>query len=350
MCVERPGWRTRRLAGVCLLGCVRGVTSAILFGVLLAATSASAQTSTPPAEPSASDRAAAGEAYDRGTAAYLAHEYARAATLFETAYRLAPSAPALIQAIRAHEHGDGAMRAASLALRLEALYGSDRQAARQAHTTLAHANHYLRVDVRCDATCTIELDGAIEDYASFFVDPASPHTVRASFDTGVAPSQSTSGAAGETQTLSFARPPEPPAPPPVEVAVVVPPPDEHTPPPPPPPPSSSGLHPAVFITAAALTAVSGGILIWSAVDMYDGVPAYQMNPTQAALQDGQGRELRTDIMWGVTGALAATSVVLAIVTDWSGGGGGGSSTETETPTVSLLGLPGGGGLQLSGSF
>jgi hypothetical protein len=296
-------------------------------------------------EPSAGDRAAAGEAYDRGTAALLAHDYARAATMFETAYRLAPSAPALIQAIRAREHTGDSLRAASLALRLDALYGSDRQAARQARTTLEHARgQYLRVDVSCDATCTIENDGTVEDYTSFFVDPASPHTVRASFDTGAADAQTTSGAAGETQSMSFARPPEPP---PAEVAVIEPPPDDGTPPPPPPAPPPSGgggVHPAVFVTLAALTVVSGGILIWSAVDMYGGVPAYMANPTMAALQDGQSRELRTDIMWGVTGAFAAASVILAIVTDWGGG-----SSESQ-PTVSLMGAPGGAGLQLSGSF
>lgn len=303
-------------------------------------------------EPSAEDRRAAGEAYDRGTAAYLAHDYARAAPLFETAYRLAPSAPALIQAIRAHEHADQNLRAASLALRLQALYGSDRQAARQAQTTLqAASGHYLRVDVTCDASCTVELDGAIEDYTSFFVDPGSAHTIRASFDTGAAPSQTTSGAAGETQALSFARPAPPPTPP-EEVAVADAQHDDdasgHDAPPPPPPPSGGGVHPAAFITLAVLTAGSIGVLAWSAVDMYDGVPAYQMNPTEAALQDGQARELRTDVMWGVTGALAATTVVLAIVTDW--GGSGTPSAESETPTVSLMGVPGGAGLRVDGSF
>ncbi len=335
-----------RLGGVCLRGALRGPALAIALGIALATSSAHAQT-----EPSAEDRSAAGEAYDRGTAAFLAHEYARAATLFETAFHLAPSAPALIQAIRALEHSsDGALRAGTLALRLEAQYGSDRQAARQARTTLHTASgRFLRVDVSCDATCTVELDGRVEDYTSFFVDPASPHAVRASFDTGIAPTQATAAAAGETQAIAFARPPEPP-PPVVEVAVaVVAPPIEEIPPPAPPPPSG-GLHPAVFITVAGLTAVAGGILIWSAVDMYGGVPAYQMNPTAAALQDGQSREVRTDVMWGVTGGLAAASVVLAIVTDWSGGGGGGGTRESETPTVSFMGLPGGGALVVDGSF
>jgi outer membrane protein assembly factor BamD (BamD/ComL family) len=48
----------------------------------------------------ARQRQAAAEAYDQGTAAYLAGDYEKAAEWFETANRLAPAAPALIQAAR----------------------------------------------------------------------------------------------------------------------------------------------------------------------------------------------------------------------------------------------------------
>ena len=321
----------------------RSVSCVVAAIFWLVASLAQAQT-----EPSAGDRAAAGQAYDRGTAAYLAHEYTRAATLFETAYRLAPSAPALIQAIRAHEHANETMRAGSLALQLHALYSSDRQAERQAQTTLhAVSTHFLHVDVTCDATCTVELDGTVEDYTSFFVDPASAHTIRASFDTGVASPQTTSGAAGTTQTIVFARPAPPP--PPI-VAVVDTPPTPVAPPPvaPPPRPSSSGgVHPAVFLSITALTLAAGAVLAWSTVDMYDGVGPYRANPTMAGLQDGQSRELRTDVMWGVTGGLAATAVILAIVTDWNALGG---SSEHETVTVTPVASPSGGGLVMRGAF
>lgn len=329
------GARTARLA------------SLVLFIALAAPVVAFAQE-----EPSAADRAAAGQAYDRGTAAYLAHDYARAAELFETACRLAPSAPALIQAIRSHEHAGNHLRAGSLALRLEARYGSDRQAARQAHTTLQTASHdFLRVDVTCDASCTVELDGTVEDFTSFFVDPASAHTVVAAFDTGSAPAQTTAGAAGETQTLSFARP----APPPVVTTTVATTTTTTTEtattsePPPPPAPSSSGLHPAVALTMMGLTLASIGVLAWSAVDMYDGVPAYNANPTQAAYDDGHAREIRTDVMWGVTGALAATSVLLAIFSDWSFGAGSGAS-ERQAAAVSFFAAPTGAGFVLRGGF
>ncbi|HEY2735655.1 MAG TPA: hypothetical protein VGI70_16775, partial [Polyangiales bacterium] len=66
----------------------------------------------------ARQRQAAAEAYDRGTAAYLEGSYEEAGKWFETANRMAPAAPALMQAIRAHEHYDNKARAATLALEL----------------------------------------------------------------------------------------------------------------------------------------------------------------------------------------------------------------------------------------
>jgi outer membrane protein assembly factor BamD (BamD/ComL family) len=63
-------------------------------------------------------RSAAAEAYDRGTAAYLDGSYEKAAQWFETANRLAPAAPALMQAVRAHHKAGSALKASSLALQL----------------------------------------------------------------------------------------------------------------------------------------------------------------------------------------------------------------------------------------
>ncbi len=308
--------------------------------------SALAQDSAP--EPSAADRQAAGEAYDRGTAAYLARDYDRAATLFETAYRLAPSSAALIQAIRAHDRAGDHLRAGTLALRLQARHAGDRQAERQATTTLRTASRqFLRIDVSCDAECTVELDGRLEDHTSFFVDPASPHAVRASFDTGATEPQTTVGEAGGTQAMTFTRPPPPPAPEPVVVAVTDPTSDPTPVPiaPPPPPPSSGGITPVVFVTAAGLTAAAGGVLIWSGVDTLAGVPAYRDDPTVARLQDGQSRELRTNIMIGVTSALAITTVVLAIATDWDG-----DPAPSETPRVTAAVSPDGGAIAIEGRF
>jgi hypothetical protein len=60
------------------------------------------------------------------------------------------------------------------------------------------------------------------------------------------------------------------------------------------------------------------VLIWSGIDTLDGVPAYQADPTTERLADGQMRELRTNVMIGVTAGLAVTTLIFALVTDWDG--------------------------------
>lgn len=321
--------------------------AAVLLAVLVAASPIPALAQA--AEPTAADRQAAGQAYDRATAAYLARDYARAATLFETAYRLAPASASLLQAVRAHERAGNGLRAATLALRLQAFYGSDAAATRQADTTLAAtSSQFLRIDVTCAGTCTLELDGVLQEHTSFFAAPGADHTVRATFDTG--PTERTvRGAAGATEAVSFEAPAR---------AVVE---------------DGSGdvggtgtgeagagdagasgggggagLSPIAFVVALGATAVAGGVLAWSGIDTLDGVPAYRDMPTVERLRDGQSRELRTNVLIGVTGALALTSLILAIVTDWDGEPE--SAAEGSAPQVSLFVSPDAGMLTLGGRF
>jgi hypothetical protein len=266
-------------------------------------------------EPSAADRDAAATAYDRGTSSFLSHDYARAAQWFETAYRLAPNPQALVGAIRAHERNGDLMRAGTLALRAEAHHASDAAAARTATATLAQATPlFLRVDVTCSgpegpADCTIELDGVVQSHTSFFVAPSAEHRVVAAFETGNAET-TVSGAAGQTQAITLEAPPPP--------AVVA---DGGDTAPVTDPGGSSGgggITPAVFVVGAVLTAGAGATLVWSGVDTLEGVGPYQMDPTPERLADGQSRELRTNILIGVTAGLAVGTLVLAFVTDWDG--------------------------------
>lgn len=321
--------------------------AAWLLVLLVAAwpTNVSAQAS----EPTAADRQAAGQAYDRATAAYLARDYARAATLFETAYRLAPASASLLQAVRAHERAGNGLRAATLALRLQAFYGSDAAATRQAETTLAATSaQFVRIDVTCSGTCTLELDGVLQEHSSFFAAPAADHTVRATFDTG--PTERTvNGAAGATEAISFEAPPR------VvaeagggETGGESDPGGEGTGAQTGTSSGGGGLSPIAFVIAVGATAVAGGVLTWSGIDTLDGVPAYRDMPTAERLRDGQSRELRTNILIGVTGALALTSLILAIVTDWDGEPE--RAGESTSPQVSLFVSPDAGMLTLGGRF
>jgi hypothetical protein len=321
--------------------------------VLWAAAPSGARAQAPSAEPTAADRQAAGQAYDRATAAYLARDYARAATLFETAYRLAPASASLLQAVRAHDRAGNGLRAATLALRLQAFYGSDEAAARQAATTLAATrSQFLRIDVTCGAPCTLELDGVLQEHSSFYAAPGDEHTVRATFETGTS-ERTTRGAAGAVETLSFEPPPAavavggpgdaaarassrvgPRASDPVPAAAAE------------APAEGAGLGLEAFVIALVATVAAGGVLAWSGVDALDGVPAYRDMPTVERLRDGQSRELRTNVLIGVTSALALTTFVLALATDWDGA----PERASEGPRVSAFVTPEAGMLTVGGRF
>jgi len=265
-------------------------------------------------EVSARDRQSAAEAYDRGTAAYLAEEFTTAARWFETAHRLAPAAAALVQATRAHARAGNPQRAATLALQLRELYPDDEAASRTAAEALRGASNLLRVDVSCDAPCTIEVAGSIMGHTSFFLEPGE-HEVVAEFETGRA-RDSASGNAGDTVALSFEAP-EAPDPVEEDPDLVRPPAEPQTD-----GGGSDGVPLAVTVTAMVLTAGLGGVLIWSGVDALDGVEAYEANPTVEGLNDGRSREERTNWLIAGTAVLGAATVVLMIFTDWGGGDDG----------------------------
>ena len=84
-------------------------------------------------------------------------------------------------------------------------------------------------------------------------------------------------------------------------------------------PESAGLNRVWAIGAAAITVGLAGLTVWSGVDTLAGVDAYEANPTQEGLDAGTNKEIRTNVLIGVTAAVGAAAVALAIFTDWSGG-------------------------------
>jgi hypothetical protein len=319
-------------------GAISWVFLALSACALLAPASAAAQ--------SAEERRAAGRAYNRGSTAYLAENWSEAARWFETAHRLAPAAPALIQAVRAHRLADHHLRAATLSIRLLALYPDDESATSTAEEVLGdEAQRFLRVDVVCDG-CTVELDGTLLEHPSFFVTPDEPHTITATFETGPV-SERIHGEAGQRRELTFD------APPPAGSGEIAPlqTPDEGTEGPQPvetsPPEddeSDGGLSPIFFISAAVLTAGAGGLLVWSGLDALAGVDDYEADPTPARLAEGQNKELRTNILIGITAGLGVVTTALLFFTDWGG------DEEEESVDVSFAPLDGGGAAILGGRF
>jgi hypothetical protein len=294
----------------------------------------------PVAAQSAEDRRAAGNAYNRGSAAYLAERWAEAARWFETAHRLAPAAPALVQAVRAHALAGHDLRAATLSLRLEATYPDDEAAAATAAEVLGErTSQFVRIDVICD-DCSVELDGTLQEHPSFFVSAGEEHRVDASFPTGSV-AETVSGQAGETRELTFDAPP--PTDDPTDITEGPPADDRSRDREPRQDGSSGGLSPVFFISGAVLTAGAGAVLIWSGLDALAGVGPYEDDPTDARLTDGQARELRTNIMIGVTAGLAAITTVLLIFTDWGG-------ADEERLDVAAFPVEGGAAASLGGRF
>jgi len=292
--------------------------------VLLTGAPARAQDEEPASEEAATvpSTAAAAEAYDRGSAFYLNGDYARAAQWFETAYRLAPAAPALVQALRAQTRTGHAIRAANLALRLRGLHGDDADARALADQVIAeNGADFVRLEVDCEG-CQLEIEGRLWSYPAAFLAPSTEHRVTVALD-DAREQHTIRGAPGQRITLGAPRAGA------AEDAPDGPPPGSG--------PSSDGLSPWVFGVGLAITAVSSGLLIWSGVDTLDGVDAYEANPTPEGFSDGQDRELRTNVLIGITAGLGLLTLVFALLTDWDG------DPSPATTGGAWIGPDGGGG-------
>lgn len=378
------------------------------------------------AEPTLEQRREAQMAYSRAQALRAGNQHSEAAALYETADRLAPSVQALGNAIRAHKDcrtPDHDARAATLALRLQARYGTDPRFATFATQVLNELSGSLvRVTVACDG-CEAESDGQLQPATEFFVTPGA-HRIVAHWSGGRTRDHRMSNARGGTSENVTLQAPVAAVSSggtdstgsngssgtgssgtgstgtngsgstgtsgtgasgtggtggtgdgssgtgtsgtgtsgagtgdgtngsgttgsggtsngtgdgssgtgngdPIGSGIVR------------PPPSRGGLHPAIFLTALGLTAVSGGILAWSGVDTLGGVPAYMMAAQQGdrataemLLTQGQGKELRTNILIGVTSGLGAAAVGTLIFTRWS------APRTEQSPTAMIVPVPG----------
>jgi hypothetical protein len=110
--------------------------------------------------------------------------------------------------------------------------------------------------------------------------------------------------------LPVTREPAPaPAPPPAYV--------EARPTPPPPEQPSFLQSRAAFIGAAALTAVVGGVALWSGLDTLSARDRYVQEPTEERYNNGVSREKRTNALIGGTAVLGAATLAMGLfVTRW----------------------------------
>lgn len=309
---------------------LRAVTAMVCAAVLLAPGIALAG----PPDPAAVRRAA--DHFDEGARAFKKGDFEEAASQFEAADALVPSADALRLATRARQKAGQGARAATLAALVQERHPQDEQATAAASEVLAASDGSLhRVEVSCASPCllavgTRSIHGESNTRWVVYLEPGE-HEIGASFfgDAGHDRERVVASAGGQSE-LRFEPSEE------AVVAPVAPPPSDGVDEPAPSsegdaptelslPDPSSGLHPAFFFIGLAATAGAGGVTIWSGIDT-------QNNPGQDAVreacagqgedcaeyQDGVSRQNRTNILIGATAGAAALTVVLLILTDWEG--------------------------------
>ncbi|MEM1029182.1 MAG: hypothetical protein AAGN82_02480 [Myxococcota bacterium] len=112
-----------------------------------------------------------------------------------------------------------------------------------------------------------------------------------------------------------------------------------------------GLHVGWFIGGAAVTAILGGVTLWSGLDTLSARDDYEAAPTQAGFEDGQSRERRTNGLIGATVGAAVITGLVAVFTDWSPGGDeDGEKRVAHTPTWSVAPDVVGRGAVITGTF
>lgn len=317
-------------------------------------------TPAPPEDVAAAARREAAAAFEQGTHAFEAQDFAGAAEFFETADRLVPSAPAGVYAVRAHRGLRDPFhdaRAATLALSLLSRYPEDPRVTSYAYRVMDELAPGLgRLTVRCQG-CELSVDARAMS-GSVFLEPGR-HSVTAAWGARVV-HRDVDLQAGQSMPLDLEPPPEAPAVTAPVAAPVAPPvvsslgqgtPGEDAP--------SGGMSPAVFGVGLVLTAGLGGALLWSGLDTLAGRDEYVSDPTQARLDDGRQRELRTNALLGATAFTGvATLVIGAFFTRWRSGaaparvaahGGGAGAGWSLSPGLAGASpsLP---GLTLQGSF
>jgi hypothetical protein len=287
-------------------------------------------------EPTPAELKAAAEAFDRGREAYKEEHFAEAAEQFERADGSAPSATALGLAIKARDKAGDLDRAGTLASLALERYPDDPEIQKIAPDVLQRAGASLfELKITCSEPCELA-DGtkivhgvAAKQRTVFLTEGA--HSLRAGFPDGRSESKSVDATVAGSGQLSFAG-----SAPEAAEAPQEPEPEPVAPPPEPPkdeaPKSSGGLPPVLFFAGLGATAVAGGITIWSGLDTVnnpgaDRVKAECVKGDQecSIYKDGRARQMRTNILIGVTATLGVATGVVGALVNWGGG-----STEAST--------------------
>jgi len=340
----------------------------LLALVLSAGTAAHAQDAS--SEPSPAQVRVAAEAFDKGREAYKAEEYVEAAEQFEKADSNAPAAAALELAIRARDKAGELDRAATLMALALKRYPDDANLLKIAGDLSKRASATLfELTANCDSPCELTVGGKLVHGAPdtermLYIQPGKL-TVRAGWADNRSDSKQVEAVAGDKGQVDFVAPTSHAA------ASMAKEPVEPEPEPAPVEPArdagnKKGWSPAVFYIGAGLTAVLGGVTIWSGIDTINNPgKAKVAQACDAGLEpdcndlynQGKSHQTRTNVLIGATSVVGVATVLIGVLaTDW----GGGKSAPTADKAAAKLLRPhvhmtpwasfDGGGLQAVGRF
>jgi hypothetical protein len=283
--------------------------------------------------------AAAAKAFSLGQQAELAGDFRAASEHYELADRMVPSPEALRSAARARMRAGDEPMAATHAEELDRRYSDDKSHQIASEILSGLSQKLGRISLTCEKACGVVVDGGAigvdEATEHVFYVEAGRHTIGASFGTGGTAQQMIEAPAGKTARLSLSVPEgaEASSGATAQVSAGA------------GGPKRAGLPIGWFIASAGATALLAGATVWSGLDVLKHKSDYEEDPTKAKLDDGRTRELRTNILIGVTAAGAVATGFIAWKTRWK------TSTErAPATTVSFAPTVGGGVVLLGGDF
>jgi hypothetical protein len=278
--------------------------------------------------PKAADLRIAAELFDEGRTAFKAAAYSEAAEHFEAADARAPSGNALVLAMRSRAEAGQFAKAATLAELIIVRHADNPELVAQAERVIAENSPQLgRIDIFCPEICELVIDlklvhGKGRPLWRVYVEPGK-HTIVANFSKDRDAAIETEAIAGGVYPLTLQATPEPPKAPtevprslPTGNSKVVPSTVA---------PQSRKLKPLYFWVGVGTTVLLGGVTTWSAFDTKYNPGKEKVREecvgqgTECPLyQEGQRKEVRTNVLIGGTLVLAlATAVTGIFATDFN---------------------------------
>lgn len=293
------------------------------------------------------------EAYEEGTRAHKAGDFARAASAFARADALSPNDVALKAALDAAVKADDPVLGGELLdrARRRTLGATAQASVAAAEAKLAHRTGFVRV--LCSPPCSATIDGKDATPGTDVRTTLGQHIIVAKLGNAPDSTATTMVTADQTATVLF----DPPAPPPTTTASTPPPPPPSnvTPPDAPPvemqpPPDTtppSGITPVVFFVGLGVTAILGGATLASGLDTkstHDSFVGARCAVTTSKAcndlaDDGAAAQLRTNVLGAVTGAAGVATLVIGIF-----------FTRWRTAPVRVAPATNGLGFSVSGTF